>query len=486
MSIFASIFGLAAVLRCAWAAPTSSLEVATSSGVLHGFVDTSAPAVRQFLGVPFAHPPTGALRWLPPTLLSNSTSSVNATSISPSCPQIPLSQQTRPDVFSAKGGNQTEFFPIENFSEDCLTLNVWAPVSSQSQKLPVLVWFFGGGFITGGTSALYYNPTSWIQRTQAHIVVSVNFRSNIFGFPNAAGLPEQNLGVLDQRASLEWVRANIEAFGGDIAHIVSWGESGGAIATDFLHFAFPDDPIVCGSIMESGTALFPANRTLSSDTAQVNFAGVAAQLGCAPGAGQVDCLRGVAWQDIEALLAANASIPLFQPIPDDHVIFSDYKARYAGGQFARIPALIGTNEHELNALEPESPKQDEAANEGFLCPAAETSQLREAHGLTTYRYRYDGNFTDISPPAFTGAYHASELPLIFGTAGKFHGPATSYENVVGATLQDLWLDFARDPQNGLRSVSWESFGAGKAVLLGGEDAALKVIDIQELDGVCSS
>ncbi|KAF7360765.1 Alpha/beta-hydrolase [Mycena venus] len=485
MSIFISIFALAAVLRCTWAAPTFSLEVPTTSGVLHGFVDPSAPAVRQFLGVPFAQPPTGALRWLPPVMLTNSTSSVNATNIGPSCPQIPLSQQALPDVFSPKGGNQTEFFPIENFSEDCLTLNVWAPVSPQSQKLPVLVWFFGGGFVTGGTSALYYNPTSWIQRTQAHIVVSVNFRSNIFGFPNAAGLPEQNLGVLDQRASLEWVRANIEAFGGDAAHIVSWGESAGAIATDFLHFAFPDDPIVCGSIMESGTALFPAKFTLSSDTAQVNFAGVAKQLGCAPGAGQVDCLRGVAWQDIEALLAANTSTPSFLPIADGHIIFSDYKARYTGGQFSRIPALIGTNEHELNALQPESPDQDKAANEGFLCPAAETAQLRQVHGLTTYRYRYDGNFTDISPPAFTGAYHASELPLVFGTAGKFHGPTTSYEDAVGATLQDLWLDFARDPQNGLQRVGWESFGAGKAVLLGGEDAALKVIDVQELDGVCS-
>jgi carboxylesterase type B len=391
--------------------------------------------------------------------------------------------QTLADVFSPKGGNQTEFFAIENFSEDCLTLNVWAPARTHAEKFPVLVWFFGGGFQQGGTNSLYYNPTPWIQRTQAHIVVSVNFRSNIFGFPNAAGLPEQNLGLLDQRASLEWVRANIAAFGGDTAHIVAWGESAGAIAIDFLNFAFPDDPIVWGSIMESGTALFPSQITMTNDTAQVNFAAVGGQLGCAVGAGQVDCLRNVAWQDIEALLASNASIPKFLPIPDDRVVFTDYGARYTAGAFARIPAIVGTNEHELNALEP---GEDALGNQTFLCTAAKTTQLRETHGVATFRYRYDGNFTDISPPGFSGAYHASELPLLFGTAGKFHGPSTSYENVVGALLQDLWLDFSRDPQGGLKRAGWGSFEAGKAVLLGDADVPMKMIELQELDDVCAS
>jgi carboxylesterase type B len=243
--------------------------------------------------------------------------------------------------------------------------------------------------------------------------------------------------------------------------------------------------------MESGTAFFPPSVSLSSDTAQANFAKVAAQLGCASGAVQLECMRGVAWQDIEALLAANTSIPSFLPIPDERVVFVDYKARYAAGAFARVPALIGTNKHELNALGSKIPgtplnetASDITGNQTFLCTAAATAQLRQAHGLTTFRYQYDGDFVNISPPEFPGAYHASELPLIFGTAGQFHGVSTQYEDVVSAKLQDLWLDFARDPQRGLQSAGWDTFGAGKAVLLGDADAPLKIISVQELDGRC--
>jgi carboxylesterase type B len=203
-------------------------------------------------------------------------------------------------------------------------------------------------------------------------------------------------------------------------------------------------------------------------------------------------MRAVPWQDIEALLAANTSIPRFLPIPDERIVFADYTARYAAGAFARVPALIGTNQHELNALGSQVPGMplnqtalDIIGNQTFLCTAAATSKLRQAHGLTTFRYQYDGDFANISPPEFPGAHHASELPLIFGTAGQFHGPSTEYEDLVSAKLQDLWLAYARDPQRGLQDAGWDSFGAGKAVLLGGADAPLKSINIQELDGQCA-
>ncbi|KAJ6528103.1 Alpha/Beta hydrolase protein, partial [Mycena capillaripes] len=378
----------------------------------------------------------------------------------------------------------------DNFSEDCLTLNIWAPTHPHGTSLPVLVWFFGGGFVTGGANSLYYNPTQWVQRTQAHIVVSVNFRSNIFGFPNAAGLKEQNLGLLDQRTSLEWLRMNIGAFGGDAARIVAWGESAGAIAVDFLNFAFPTDPIFYGSIQDSGTALYPPAQSISNDTAQASFAQVGTELGCIPGETQLDCLRGVAWEDIEAVLSSNTSIPSFLPIPDGRIIFADYRAEYATGDVARVPALIGTNAHELNAIQaqlpgvPVNPNLDALTNVTFLCTAAETARLRQGQGLTTFRYRYDGDFPNISPPEYPGAYHAAELPLLFGTAGQFHGASTEYEDVVSRKLQDLWLDFVSDPAGGLLRAGWGSFGAEKAALLGGEDAPLKVVDMQELDGVC--
>ncbi|KAJ7020434.1 hypothetical protein C8F04DRAFT_974285 [Mycena alexandri] len=122
-----------------------------------------------------------------------------------------------------------------------------------------------------------------------------------------------------------------------------------------------------------------------------------------------------------------------------------------------------------------------AGNLTFLCTAATTSSLREAQGLTTFRYGYDGDFGNISPANSSGAYHASELPLIFGTAGLFHGPSTAYEDAVSINLQDLWLDFARDPQQGLQGAGFE---AGGAVLLGDSDMLLKAITAQDLDGSC--
>lgn len=216
--------------------PPSFTQVQTDSGLLHGFVKPSTPGVRQFLGVPFSLPPIGPRRWLPPSRL-RSKDIINATDIGPACPQIPNSARTDMAVYSPKGGNQTEIFTPGPFDEDCLTLNIWAPPPSE-KELPVFVWYFGGGFKEGGTSALYYNPQSWVQRTQEHIVVTVNFRSNIFGYPNAAGLTEQNLGLLDQRMGLEWVRENIANFGGDPAKIVTWGESAGAVASDYLNFAY--------------------------------------------------------------------------------------------------------------------------------------------------------------------------------------------------------------------------------------------------------
>jgi acetylcholinesterase len=476
-------------------APCSGdLQVETSSGILTGFIDPSTPNVRHFLGVPFSLPPTGARRWLPPSVLKSNTS-ILATIIGPACPQLLVTTQSplNNSVYAPERGNQTEFFPLPNFSEDCLTLNVWTPLKAQ-KAMPVLVWFFGGGFKQGGTNSPYFNPRSWVERTQNHTVVTVNFRSNILGFPNAAQLSEQNLGLLDQRLALEWVRDNIAAFGGDPSKIVDWGESAGSIAVDYLDFAYYSDPIVSGRILSSGTAMFePLSNRLTSDSAQKNFTAVAEIFGCVSASSQIDCLRNVSWQDIEGYLgAADAQDFTFLPVADEKVVFSNYSERYEMGAISAVPAMIGTNQHELNALSGLKPGAaystalDLFTNATFLCSAAKTSQLRQAASLTTFRYRYDGNFSNISPENFTGAYHGAELPLIFGTAGDFHGASTAYEESVSMKLQDLWLAFAADPQFGLKYVGWSTYEEEKAVLIGGVSAVFELVDVTLLDGICLS
>lgn len=417
--------------------------------------------------------------------------SIKATSFGPACPQIGISYQAAIDVFSPAGGNETEYFPVANFSEDCLTLDIWTP--SQRFNLPVFVWYFGGGFVQGGTNSLYLNPQSWIQRTQEHIVVAVNSRSNIFGFPHSDGLDEQNLGLLDQRMGLEWVRDNIANFGGDPTKIIVWGQSGGAIAVDFLNFAYNSDPIASGMVLDSGTAFYPQKASQTQDTARTNFKFVAQALNCTSATSELDCMRKVSWQDIEAVLLADSRLAhptlTFKPVVDNRTVFSDYVQRYEMGAVSSIPAVVGTNQHEFNAFLTQDFDQtlaDIKTNQAFLCTAVNTSQHRQNSHLVTYRYRYDGNFTDLSPGNYTGAIHAAELPLIFGTQGKYHGPTSSYEDIVSERIQDLWLEFANEPKEGLRRMGWNSYENGKAVLIGGTNSPVQEIDISELDGVCNS
>lgn len=472
--------------------PSAPLQINTSSGLLAGTIPLWSPRVRTFLGVPFAQPPTGIRRWLPPAKLE-SAARFTASAIGPACPQQPLSKTKGLFMYSPTGGNQTQFFPPEDdrsFSEDCLTLNVWAPVASK-EKLPVIVWFFGGGFLRGGTNSAYYNPESWVERTQGHIVVTVNFRSNIFGFPNADGLEDQNLGLLDQRLALEWVRDNIAKFGGYPSKIVGWGQSAGAIAVDYLNFAFPADPIFSGLILESGTASYPAKLCQSFDTTQANFSTVAKAMGCETASSPLDCLREAPWQDIQASIDELGLASSFLPIADERRVFSNYTDRSTKGAFSSAPAIIGTNQHEVNALI--APTSAEAANQTyvdsltnstFLCTAATAAQHRERAGRKTYRFRYDGDFANLSIPGVPGAYHCADLPLVFGTAGDYHGASTPFEVEVGKVMQDLWVQFANDPHNGLEHAGWDSYTEEKAVLLGPEEAAVFEITISQLEAVC--
>lgn len=151
-------------------------------------------------------------------------------------------------------------------TEDCLTLSSWTPAKSQrfrpergskeykERLLPVLVFIYGGGF---GAEIPYQIPAQWVERTPEHLVASFSHRLNIFGFPNSAGLGQQNLSLLDQRLAIEWLRANVAAFGGDPERMVIWGQNAGGMSVDDYNFTYPDDPIVSGLIMDSGTAQMP-------------------------------------------------------------------------------------------------------------------------------------------------------------------------------------------------------------------------------------
>jgi carboxylesterase type B len=325
------------------------LSVQTQGAQVHGFVDPKTPGVRRFLGIPYAQPPVGELRFAPPQP-ALSFGQINATEFGSSCMQY--LQKTPPNIytevvseFNIQGLNETS----EDISEDCLTLSVWAPACPKQARgapLPVLMFVFGGAFFMGGENVPYQIPAKWVQRTQDHMVVTFNYRLSIFGFPNAAGLPEdqQNLGLLDQRLAVEWVRDNIAAFGGDPNRIVLWGQSAGAVSAGFYQYAYPKDPIISGIIQDSGSETLAAGQLSSSDVTHSNFSTVAAAAGCSSTSPEQElaCMRGAnvsalaILHTIESNNAAGNPILIFTPVADNETVFSNYTARSEAGQIANI------------------------------------------------------------------------------------------------------------------------------------------------------
>lgn len=329
---------------------SSDLKVHLQNGTVNGLVDSATPGVRQFLGIPYAQPPLGDLRFAPPQPLVKPYGEFNATKPPASCIQY---ASKIPNVY-----NQLvpEFLPYGlvgspgPISEDCLTVSVYTPRGSKKKDLPVMVFIYGGNFQYGGEEIPYLIPAEWVQRTQDHIVVTFNYRLNIFGYPNAAGIPlnEENPGLLDQRFAIEWVRENIAAFGGDTKRIGLWGESAGAISVGTYQYAYPQDPIVNTVLMDSGSEFFPASVLYTStvDTTHSNFTFVARNVGCGglDPAAELACMRKVDALTIENFLQqyqdSLTQPPIaFIPIVDGRTFFADYNARAEAGEIAKLVSV---------------------------------------------------------------------------------------------------------------------------------------------------
>ncbi|KAF1980856.1 alpha/beta-hydrolase [Aulographum hederae CBS 113979] len=474
---FLSLFSLFCV------AVTSNIQVNAPTGRISGFIDRETLNVVKFLGIPYAEPPVGQSRWLPAQ--PKNFTSHNATAFGPACPQNPASG---PSIGTEDASGM---LTVQEFSEDCLTLSIWTPASAnQSKPLPVFAWIYGGGWQTGGINTPYQLPHHWVQKSQKHIVVAINYRLNIFGFPNFGALQtdELNLGLLDMRVGLEWIRDNIAAFGGDPKRIVLWGQSAGAVSIDEYSYAYPKDPIVSGMILDSGTALIPAEV---ADPTQTSFRIVAQHFGCVRLRMQIelDCMRKVSSENIQKFIqnySASGRVPplIFQPVVDNRVKFLDYAVRSERGLMAHIPAIIGTNRNEGMSLIQWNPDPtlidygtaNLTTSTLFLCPAAQTTanRLKEEH-CPTYRYYYTAFFPNISPRPWEGAYHGSELPVIFGTS-EYQKPNTSTpaQKKLSETMQEYWVKFAEDPWGvlevgGKRWEPWSNSGTTAMEFCDGSD-----------------
>ncbi|KAF9869635.1 carboxylesterase [Colletotrichum karsti] len=466
---------------------TGSLTVDTTAGSVTGFINETAPDVRQWLGVPYAEPPVGALRFLPPqpkTAFGNLTT----TAYQPSCMQQ-LSNSSTPytDVVP-------EFLINGGQSEDCLYVNVYAPLHPVEEKLPVFIYIPGGGFTGGGADSLYKIPDQWIQRTQGHIFVIMNYRVNIFGFPNA-GAASQNAGLLDQRLVVEWARDNIAAFGGDPSKITLWGQSAGGTSVGMYGYAWYEDPIVSGLIADSGAA----SILTVNDPEHATFTKFAGFVGCAnlTAEEELECMQNVDAETIQNTLSFGGTGTAFRPVADDVTAFTNISQRLVDGKFADVPYITGSNSNEGASLgstyDPNGmvPGQYENGLRSINCPVSQEVANREAAGLTTYYYEYAGNFSNISPLPWLGAMHSAELPLVFGTHFQYRGNSTEFEWEVASAMQELWLSFAVNPSQDPATADgfvWPKYTAevDSMVLFAAEDEVSQLQSSSILAEQCSA
>ncbi|MDB5236257.1 MAG: carboxylesterase [Hymenobacter sp.] len=307
-------------------------EVQTASGRLAG--TALAGGLRVFKGVPFAAPPVGTRRWQAPQPVQPWKGVRPATQFGPRAMQLPLFGDMN--------------FRSNGVSEDCLYLNVWTPAKSAQERRPVLVYFYGGGFVAGDGSEPRYDGESMAR--QGIVAVTVNYRLGVFGFLAHLELTKEsphhasgNYGLLDQAAALQWVRDNIAAFGGDPRHVTIGGESAGSFSVNAQMASPLAKNLVVGAIGESGSllGLQPLPTLAEAEQTGATFATTV-------GANSLAALRAMpAQQLLEA--TGKPAAPRFSAVVDGYFLPRQPAEIYAAGQQAKVPLLVGWNSQEMNA-----------------------------------------------------------------------------------------------------------------------------------------
>ncbi|KAK0101374.1 hypothetical protein ONS95_006549 [Cadophora gregata] len=483
---FAFACALAALVLTTIATPSTNpnwqigQKVQTSSGIVEGHAADKTPSVSEYLGIPYAKPPVGDLRWAAPEALDSPDATINGSNFGFSCPSnggasfaavvanasnlnlAPSALQVLDEMIGQTG---------DIFNEDCLTLNIWTKPQSEEKKKAVLLWIHGGEYVSGSSNIVAHNGKH-LADSQDIIVVSINYRLNIFGFP---GNPHSinNLGLLDQRLAVEWTRDNIEAFGGDPRRIILVGESSGAGSVDFYSFAWTHDPIVNGFIAQSGVAN-PATPDVSAE----NWAAAATLLGCSStnstNSTVLSCMRS---RNQTSILRAISTLLNFGPTVDNIVAFPDNLERAAAGKVIRKPFLIGNNDNEAGLFQVTfgargitySPSYWKLQNQfAFNCGISVRAKVA-ARKVPTWRYHYFGYFPNLalstSPPS--GAWHGSEIPMVFGTDLDVQNITgrTTEQQIIGEYIQGAWAEFVKDPKKGLKEYGWPRYNPKSRTLV---------------------
>ncbi|HWU51114.1 MAG TPA: carboxylesterase family protein [Asticcacaulis sp.] len=480
------------------ALPTATLAqtVALPQGAVEGVTQYD---VESFKGIPYAAPPVGDLRWRAPQAAPSWTGVRIADHFAPDCLQHPLRGDDAP--LGVKP------------SEDCLYLNVWRPADTKpGAKLPVMVWVYGGGYVSGGTSPAIYNGKAFAR--DGIVFVSFNYRVGRFGFFGFPELTKEDadhgqLGdyaYMDMIAALKWVKANIAAFGGDPDQVTIFGESAGGAAMHTLLTSPQSKGLFNRAIIESGGGRgnLMGPRLLhddrpgrpSGENVGVAFAKAHGIDGTGPAA--LKALRALPADAIVSGLGLADYQPdaYAGPMLDGHIVVEDPDKAYAAGRDAGVPVMVGATSGDLM---PKFAADKDALFAGFGAeanaarkvydpdgsaplpllnaevgmdqvmeePARLTAQALSAHGRTVYEYRFDYTASQKKAGSPFGAPHASELPFVFETVEARYGEAaTAQDHAAARLMHAYWANFAKtgDP-NGAGLPQWPAYDAAKDELL---------------------
>jgi para-nitrobenzyl esterase len=465
----------------------SGLVVATAGGAVRG---KAAAAGEEFLGIPYAAPPVGALRWQPPRPAVPWQGTRVATSYAPHCPQ------------------PSGAFGQASTTENCLYLNVFTPAGSKARNLPVMVWVHGGSLRTGESDD--YNPAGLVR--DGVVVVTINYRLGALGFladsalASHPGGPAGNYGLMDQQAGLRWVQRNIRGFGGNPGNVTLFGESAGGLSTLAQLVSPGARGLFQRAIVESGTYQLTQQPLAAAESAAQAFA---AKAGCASTtapASTAACLRRL---PVSTILADEDPTG-YTPDVDGTVLTQPVKTALARGQFSRVPVVIGTNHDEYrlfvagiqllggrvtaanyqtmiaSTLSVSAAIADAIAAQYPLSRypsppvalgAVGTDAIFACHALTaeqslaryvpTFAYEFnDENAPELFlPPAGFpyGAAHASELPYLFGQTAIPHPAGFSAAQLqLAAAMKQDWTNLAK---TGSPAPGWPKFTAASQRML---------------------
>jgi para-nitrobenzyl esterase len=474
----ASVLAIATVaLGVSATAHAVSLTVRTAQGKVRGTTINDGK-VKAFLGLPYAAPPVGALRWHVPESPVKWKGERDATRFGAHCAQNQVFIDT---TFLDSGP-----------SEDCLFLNVYAPaISNASSKLPVMFWIHGGGYDAGAGSEPRHNGDFLPLKNV--VLVTINYRLGVFGFLATADLAKEgngtagNYGVYDMVAALQWVKANIRNFGGDPDNVTIFGESSGSYAVSSLMASPLAQGLFHKAIGESGAAFENLLPSDSLEAQEVKDSKWVASLGVA----SLSELRAV---PTARLLDAAKGIH-FDSVIDGRLLTEPVPLTFADGCQAHVPLLAGWNRDESTSLgqgmttekwktlavqnfntrsgeflrlypgstdEQATRSAIDYAGDDFI--AFDTWKWIEAHRKTgdspVYRYRFDlaALPSKFHPESF--AFHSDEIEYVFGTLDTRPGETIRPEDrKLSEQMMSYWTNFARtgDP-NGEGLPPWPIYG----------------------------